>query len=393
MLRHVWIRIKRKPLIFVAILLFTAMIAMALCGLHSGNDAALEEYNEIFYKIDVRCTVTNLAGDQSDRLNIQSGTIALFTGSMDSAPAVLSDLVEDVQVKGATEIVWNGEVCTLMGITSTKVDAKLWPENGCTIFWNNGADESVFGGSESMCIIPKDMEKKMQKAELPTDSFALNIVAANQFETDYAGTLSVIGTYSGKNDKTIYCPWGTYVEILRSMGRYETADSLYATLRNNNNLSLLRETASQYFAEPNPNHAGLEMVGDYYLALDINDSQLAHAKTNLENSMTVNRIVAVLVLALSAVAGAFIGFLMIRNRKKEIALMRTMGTTNSRIFANFVIEQMVFVVLGTIVGGSIFMWNPVSWLVLFVCVYFLGLSAALVVMLRKNLLTTIKEDE
>ena len=128
MLRHVWIRIKRKPLIFVAILLFTAIIALALCGLHSGNDTALEKYNDIYYKIDVRCTVTNLAGDQSDRLNIQSGTIALFTGSMDAAPAVLSDLVEDVQVKGATEIVWNGEVYTLMGITSTKVDSKLWPE-------------------------------------------------------------------------------------------------------------------------------------------------------------------------------------------------------------------------------------------------------------------------
>ena len=135
------------------------------------------------------------------------------------------------------------------------------------------------------------------------------------------------------------------------------------------------------------------MVGNYYHAFDINHLQLSQAQTNLENSMTVNQIAAVLVLALSAAAGAFIGFLMIRNQKKEIALMRTMGTPNSRIYMSFVIEQMVFVVLGAIVGGSKFMWNPVSWLVLFVCVYFIGLSAALLVMLRKNLLTTIKEDE
>ena len=233
----------------------------------------------------------------------------------------------------------------------------------------------------------------MQKADLSADSFLFSIVASNQFETDYVGMLSVIGTYSGKNDKTIYCPWDTYVEILRSMGRYETADSLYATLRNNNNLSLLRETASQYFAEPNPNHAGLEMVGDYYLALDINDSQLSQAQTNLENSMTVNRIAAVLVLVLSAVAGAFVGFLMVRSRKKEIALMRTMGTPNSRIYVSFVIEQMIFVILGTIVGGSKFLWNLMLWLVLFVGMYFSGLSVALLVMLRRNLLTTVKEDE
>lgn len=393
MLHHVWIRIKRKPLFFMAILLFTAIITLALCVLHSGNDTALEKYNEIYHKIDVRCTVTNLAGDQSDQLNIPSGMIALFTGFEDSSHTVLSDLVEDVQIKGSTEIVCNGEVYTLMGITSTKVDSKLLPENGCTIFWNDSVDESVFASDGSYCIIPQNMEKKMQKDELPTDCIMLNIDAVNQFETDFVGTLLVVGTYSGKNEKTIYCPWNTYVEILRSMGRYEMADSLYATLRNNNNLALLRETATQYFAEPDPNNAGLEMVGDYFLALDINDSQFFQARKNLENSMSINRIAAVLVLALSVVAGAFIGFLMIRNRKKEIALMRTIGTSSSRIYVSFAIEQMIFVVLGTIVGGSKFMWNPVSWLILFVCVYFIGLSAALLIMLRKNLLVTIKEDE
>lgn len=388
MLRYIWMRLKRKPWIFVAILLFTAIIALALCGLHSGNDAALAQYNEIYYKIDVRCTVTNLAGDQSDRLNIQPGMIALFTESSD-----LSNLLEDVQIKGSVEIVWNNEVYTLTGITTTDIEAKLWPENGCTIFWNVNADSSFFGGNKMECIIPQELQKKMVEAELSTDYFPLHISAVFPYESDYDAELEILGTYDGSNDRIIYCSWNTYVSILNSMGRSETADSLYATLSNNNNLPLLREISIQYFAEPDPNNAGLEMVGDQYLALDINDSQLSQAKTNLENSMTVNRIAAVLVLALSAVAGAFIGFLMIRNRKKEIALMRTMGTPNSRIYVSFVIEQLIFVVLGAIVGGSKFMWNPVSWLVLFVCVYFIGLSAALLVMLRKNLLTTIKEDE
>ncbi len=388
MIRHIWIRIKRKPLILVAISLFTAIIALALCGLHSGNDTALAQYNGIYYKIKVRCTVTNLAGDQSDRLDIQSGTIALFTEHSD-----LSDLLEDIQIKGSVEILWNNEAYTLVGITSTGIESRLWPENGCTIFWNENADANFFADSKMECIIPRELQKKMLDAELSTDFFPFHINATLPYETNYDGELTILGNYTGSNGSIIYCPWNTYVSILRSMGRYEVADSIYGTLRNNNNLSLLREVASHYFAAPNPSYAGFEVAGDCYHALDINDLQLSQAKKNLENSMKVNRIVAVLVLALSAVAGAFIGFLMIRNRKKEIALMRTMGTTNSRIFANFVIEQMVFVVLGAIVGGSIFMWNPVSWLLLLACVYFLGLSVALLVMLRKNLLTAIKEDE
>ena len=388
MTRHIWIRIKRKPLVFLAILLFTAMIALALCGLHRGNDNALAQYNNIYHKIDVRCTVTNLAGNQSDRLDTGPACIALFT-----KPGEFSNLLEDVQIKGSVEIQWNGESYALTGITSSAIEPKLWPENGCTVFWNENADRDFFGGSEMACIIPQALQKKMQEENLPADTFPLHIAAAFPKETDYDADMKILATYKGTNDKIIYCPWSTYVSIVNTMGRNESADSLHATLRDNDLLPVLRQTASRHFAQPNPSNAGLEMIGTYYLALDINDSQLSQAKTNLENSMAVNRIVAVLVLAFSAAAGALIGFLMIRSRKKEIILMRTMGTSGNHIYIGFVTEQMVFAILGAVVGGFKYTWHPVPWLILFICVYFLGLSAALLVMLRKNLLTTIKEDE
>lgn len=393
MLKLVWARIRRMPLISVAVTLFTAIIAMALCGLYSGNLEAQTHYNSIYNKIDVTCTVTNLAGDQSDQLAIPAGTIALFTGSIPSTPSDLMDLLENVQIKGTAQIYWNGNEYTLAGITSVRAAQNLWAENGCTIFWNDGYDESIFSENQPVCIIPQKVAEAMEWEISQTGGFPLQLSAIYHGETDYEGVLRIAGTYRGKDEKTIYCPWDTYVAILRSMGRYETADSLSATLCDNNDLQTLRDTAAYWFAEPNPNAAGMDEYNGYYHALDINDSQLVQAKTNLDNSLSVNRIAAILVLALSTVTGAFIGFLMIRNRKKEIALMRTMGTPNSRIYVSFVIEQMIFVVLGAIVGGSKFMWNPVSWLILFVCVYFIGLSAALLVMLSKNLLTTIKEDE
>ena len=381
------------PLISVAITLFTAIIAMALCGLHSGNLEAQTHYNSIYDKIDVTCTVTNLAGDQSDRLAIPAGTVALFTGTIPDTPADLMKLLEDVQIKGSTQIVWNGNEYTLVGITSVWAAQNLWTENGCTIFWNDGYSESIFSENQPVCILPQKIAEEMGWDISQTGGFPLHLGAAYDGETDYEGVLSIAGTYQSKDEKTIYCPWDTYAAILRSMGRYESADSLSATLHDNSDLQILREVARYWFAEPDPNAAGMDEYNGYYYALDINDSQLVQAKVNLDNSLSVNRISAILVLALSAVAGAFIGFLMVRNRKKEIALMRTMGTPNGQIYANFAMEQMIFVVLGAMVGGSKFMWNPVSWLALFVCVYFLGLSVALLVMLRKNLLTTIKEDE
>lgn len=381
------------PLIFAAVTLFTAIIAMALCGLHSGNLEAQTHYNSIYNKIDVTCTVTNLAGDQSDQLAIPAGTIALFTGTIPDTPPDLMKLLEDVQIKGSTQIVWNGNEYTLTGITSVRAAQNLWAENGCTIFWNDDYSESVFGGDQPVCIIPQKAAEEMAWDISQADGFPLYLGAAYDGETDYEGVLSIAGTYQGKDESTIYCPWDTYVAILRSMGRYESADSLSATLHDNSDLQVLRETARHWFAEPDPNAAGMDEYNGYYYALDINDSQLVQAKNNLDNSLSVNRISTMLVFALSAVAGAFIGFLMIRNRKKEIALMWTLGTPNRSIYWGFALEQMLCVALGIVLGGSYNGWHPADRLGFLAAIYFVGLTVALVVMLRKNLLTTIKEDE
>ena len=54
---------------------------------------------------------------------------------------------------------------------------------------------------------------------------------------------------------------------------------------------------------------------------------------------------------------------------------------------------MLCVAVGTVLGGSYALWRPVGQLGLFLAIYFLGLSAALLIFLRRNLLTTMKEDE
>lgn len=392
-MRFAWIRIRRKPLNAVAVLLFTAIITMVLCGLNRGNNDAKAHYNEIYNTIEVRCKVTNLSGDRSNYLNISPDIISLFTGDSKRFSNDLADLVENVQITGSTDFVLNGEKYTLTGITSMQATDKLLAENGCTVFWNENSDESIFAGNDMVCIIPMELEKELQDLELSDEILTLDIKAGYEFGTDYSGKLEIVGAYQGNNTTIIYCPWKTYAAIMRSMGRFEAADSLSAVLRDNRNLETLRELSAEWFAEPDPNAAGMTESNGYYLALDINDSQLVQAKTDLSNSMSVNRIAVLLIFIMSTGAGALIGFLMIRSRKREIIIMRSVGEPNHKIYGSFILEQMVCAVLGTVVGGAYFLWEPIGRLFLFVFVYFVGLTAALLVFLRKNLLTAIKEDE
>lgn len=388
----VWIRIRRKPLIAAAVLLFTALIAMALCALNRGNSDARLRYADIYHTIEVRCTVTNLAGDRSDRLRIPADMIALFGGRAEGASNALAAFVEAVQITGSTAFIWNGEEYTLTGLTSLQADRELWAENGCTLFWNGEMDESIFAGSGPVCIVPQSLAQKLQEEELPGDRLSLSIDGSYAYESDYTGELRIAGTYQSKNTNTVYCPWNTYAAILRSMGRAETADSLSAVLANNQDLEAFRALAAGWFGSPDPNAAGMEESNGYYFALDINDALLTQAKTDLHNSMTVNRIAVLLIFAISTAAGALIGSLMIRIRKREIVLMCSVGTAKRQIFGSLALEQMLCVILGAVVGGAYFRWEPVSWLVLFMCVYFVGLSAALLIFLGKNLLAIMKEE-
>ena len=384
---YVWKHIFRKPLAALAVLCFGAVITLSLCGLQKAQAEALVQYQEVFRNVKVDCRVTNLTGSQSENLHIFP---ALYSQFLDSGTP-LGALVENVQIKATTDITWNGETYTLVGLNTTQADRNLLPENGCTIFWNEGYGEGIFSGDEAVCLVSVELEKELKKAEL--DAFPLHLEAGIPQFQDYDGELALAGTYQGSNNRCIYCPWDTYVAMAKAVGCGEEANALSATLRDNNRLSQLREEASRYLAQPDPNAAGLDMVGEYYLALDINDYQLTQAKTNLENSMTVIRIGTALVLALSAGAGAFVGFLIIRNRKREIVLMRIVGTRDGRIFGSFALEQLLCVVLGVVLGGAAFLWQPLGQLLLFVVIYALGLTLALLVFLRKNLMATMKEDE
>ena len=84
---------------------------------------------------------------------------------------------------------------------------------------------------------------------------------------------------------------------------------------------------------------------------------------------------------------------MIRSRKREIALMRTLGTSNRIVCMELEIEQILCVAAGVIIGGSYSLWEPLGQLCLFAGIYIAGLTAALLVFIRANLLATMKEDE
>lgn len=385
MSKRIFTRMVRSPAFSVSVILFAALLTAVLCVLHSSKLQAQNHYETVYHEIKVPCTITSPTGGISDDLYIMKWQIGLFTGEVGSASRSLAQFVTDVQIKGLEALDGALQEYTLTGITSTVMARQLWLENGCQIRWKEGYDASFFTGGEMGCIIPQKLAEDLKGERLP-----VSILPKHTGAVAYTGELTVVGTYQGSAEKNIYCPWNTLKQIWRTMGQAETAAALQATLINNDKLETLRTASLEHFTIPDPNAVD---AGNLALALDIDDSQLKEADLTLKNSLRVNRLCAFIVFLFATASGFLIGLLMVRSRKKEIALMRTVGVSQMSIYLELAFEQMASVLVGILAGGAYFLWQPQWQILLFGGIYFAGLTAALLIFLRNNLLTTIKEDE
>ncbi len=378
------------PLPAVGVLLFAAILSVVLCGLEKSNAAEQQKYEQAYRTVPVDVTITNLSGTKYTDLNIDAYLVYQFTQD-------LGEYVKDIQMVATRAIGGIYEGNMLYCITSTVLSPELSPDNGVTITWKEGYSEDIFAGGEFAALIPQGM---MTQTDEETGAEYVELYFEHRADlektTEYTCRLTVAGTYTGGDGKAVYAPYLIYEEVCAELETYLTYQAFRATLIDNVKLEAFREDSKAWFAEPNP--LGKETVWEngvytyYPFALDINDELLQRAAATLQNSITVNRICTALVLCLSAASGFLIGFLMIRSRKKEIALMRTMGTPNIAIYGGFAIEQMLCFVIGIALGGAYNGWQPVEKLGILPLIFFVGLSTALV-FLRKNLVTMIKEDE
>ena len=401
MILRAWKRIRQSPIPALAVLLFASILSLALCGLAAASKQELEDYQYIYRTTPVTFTVTNLTGTQADNLDLPAWVADVFVGDV-LLPSSLRGYMKEVRINSeyrmnpAQETLFADGVAvdtaniSICGITSE--DQLIG--NGIT--WKYAPQDGIFLSAERVCIVPETMAPNVPGTL--SFLFIYKDIGLNGQEITrrYELDLQVLGTHQA-NTQTIYCPYSVMKGIAASLDRKTEVDSITAILADNAQLDQAREDARYWFPEPDLSGTRIPWkFGSYTYypyALRIDDSQLRSLEETLEISLTINRICTTLVFILSAGAGFFVGFLMVRFRKRDVTLMRTMGTPNPSIYLGFVLEQMLCVLLGTLLGGFYFLFQPVVRLAAFIGIYFVGLSIALLIFLNSNLLTTIKEDE
>lgn len=406
----------RQPLAALAVLLFAAVLTVVLCHLHKSGQEELQSFAEAYASVPVFFKVVELDGSTPKEYEGVDGmAVNLFEDEW-PVPNLLP-YIGQTHTRISHDGVYyltdeNGEPVlnrygiqetrsqVTTGVSSTRVAEELTEGWGGKIYWDEGYDESILLTNEFVCIVPESMREHQEldmKYSYTYYPSGLKVDFGPPVTVEVRRTFQAVGYYTDPGNNRIYCPYGALEWIHGSLRKPKVIEQIGAILSDNTLLAQFKEDAAQWFAEPNPTGEktpwGRYSFEYYLFALDIDDTMLTNLETNMKNSLRLNQLASAVIFVLSAGAGFLTGFLVIRSRKREIALMRTMGASHPAIFTELALEQMLCIALGILIGGSYTLWQPVQNLALFGGIYFIGLTAALLIFLRKNLLTTVKEDE
>ena len=394
----------RRPLYSLAVILFAMALTVVLCHLHKSAEEELERFETAYASVPVTFRVTDLDGSKVNN-GILGWIVDLFDVS--GIEPNLAPYVGQLHVrvsKGGTcsyryttdegETFDSVNYHDLAGISSLYVAQELTENWGGQVIWYDGYDESILSSEEEVCLVPESMKETQ---ELFAEFYYVEYVNGETIRKTAELTLKVVGYYVDPGNQRVYCPFAVMSRVHAKLGISKAIEELCCILNDNNELAGLKETAALWFAEPNAagEKTPWDRFGyDYYpYALHIEDTMLHTLEADMKSSIRLNEIISAVVFALSAGAGFLTGFLIIRSRKREISLMRTIGVSHAAIFTELAVEQVICITVGIALGGSYSLWQPLDRLAIFSAIYFAGLVVALTIFLRKNLLATMKEDE
>ena len=273
--------------------------------------------------------------------------------------------------------------------------------------WLSGYDESIFKGEDALCIVSTQFAKK--NGLEPDDILSiLFLVEAMGDEQKYWVSARIAGLFNGVSaEEHIYLPFSMSEFTLEDVKRSRTGipyiereditlsySSLSFRLQNLRNLSDFKEELAE---------RGYTSIGKYDRArkfVVIEDTLLNSSVASLERHIAYMRILFVVTYLLAAVIGFVISYLMTKSRRKELAMMRSMGAGRLRTFFAFFTEQAVLAVVGFGLGiavlglffGGIFTVQWPYFLGYLAC-YVLGIALSILVMNRVNVMGILTKED
>ena len=347
---------KRTSLCLVVVLTALAF-SLALCMLQRSRDQMAARIEEVYDNLEVRCSVTNLTGTQSDQLNLPDWVLRLFDGEKTYGNFQDNDLfapyVRDVQVRSTVYCTTPGDQdrLTLSGVTGLKADSSLLTSSGCTVIWREGFGEDMFRGRGFSLLLPEE------QAHLVDGDGYVTLEFTGVEGDNIRHRFLAAGTYTGGSGR-LYCSWWVVRQLCEETYGGLTLDSLSAAMADNRKIGEFWDGyASRYFVAPTKDGTpvpweGSRLYRTYPFALAIYDDVLVKTVEQLQQNQRLLGLVLWLLGLASFGVGAVFSILLLRHRSRELKLQFILGQSRGSILVWALTEHGILSLLGVIIGAG-----------------------------------------
>lgn len=313
-----WISFTRNPRSNLAVIALVAALA-AFISIFANNITMSEaELENAYATIPVNAYIMGASATQPPRFNDE-----LYQQILSSGFVAASRAAAECQVHSRD---------TLRALDSIEMDAALL-EYAPGIEWLEGYDESLFAGEQAVCIAPRSAELALgEEARFPMRT-RRSVVAV----------LTVVGLYGseydGYNGVTYYCPRPVLRGLYEENGMPFSYCGLEMELCNTRELGTFKAQMRE-----------LRLDGGM-TRLVVNDALLLSVTTQLQRHIELLKALLPLLFAFAAAIGFVLSFLLLRGRRREAAVMRSLGAKRRRVFATLLLETAMQAASGAALGA------------------------------------------
>lgn len=335
-------RLLRRPLVTLSALVLAVSLCVTLCflsGYLNGQKRALKDTKQNF---EVVCVVTDRAGAKSHGLRLPESYLQVVRD-----PSVhLSSLLRDLQVTRELAYLQNySEFVPVTAVSAPACDERLDPALGAQVTLM----EEFYESGKPVCLV-----SATRYAALEEKTLALTLVDPLTFRPGISDPpepteLRVVGCYAGTDDK-VFVPFAYAERLMKERTGSVMCDSMRFLAADNEKIDELREAASLFFGEVDPN-AGASATPKY--ALIVRDEMYRMTLSTIAQNILRTEYLLPFILLLSLGISFFVSFLATRSENRNYALMRTVGLTQGRLFAGVLLEQSIPALLTAVTVGAV----------------------------------------
>jgi len=330
-LRYTVLHIRRRPLQFLCFFIAVALLGCLLLSVNTSMQVRQASLDALVDSSEVWCVIGRVGNSRwaasshhvSQLLHPDEGDFAVFVDAH----------VTDVRAKVTLNVSPTGMPAEVEAtfLTCWEADDSLRLLDERRLTMTKRYDTSCLRGCETVCIAGSMIA--------PLGASLTFALPENCGSTEI--TVRVVGTIA--DDDSIYLPWTLYENSIPDLYAATPADSVSFRLKDNHQIDTFQQEAAAFYA---PEHTSLGEHLGYEHTLVIRDAQFRETTTAAERNLTMMRILTPSFMLMALGSGLLLAALMLRTRRTEYAILRSLGQSAKFILLQSVTETLLAAVLG-----------------------------------------------